>query len=483
MEGAMRLRFPASLLGRLIVGAMLAAFAALGLTIEGSALAARAKPAASHAASKVAGSPVSHASLSGEFHRALDRHGHWTPHRRWGEAWVPDRVPQNWRPYKTGKWLYTDEWGWYWAADEEWGWVTYHYGRWAFDREFGWIWVPGDEWGPAWVRWRRGGTHIGWCPLPPDDIVAETDTDPDLWIFVEAQDLVAPEIDVVVLAFAETAVFIRETVIVNQTIIVRNKNVVVAANLGVSPSIVAAALKHPVQSVSVHPKVVAGTQGVTGASVAKAGARGRTATREVIQPQGKLIQPAASVPGATRFRPGHAAAAGPDTPNVLKHGGQISTKTQAAPPSATATAKPQPKATSEKRATAAQTAMPKGKQQRHAAEKHRAPPHKATTTRRTVTAHRPAAHSVTRRHAAAPVQRHAARPPVHRASQRAAVQRHAAPLGVHRAPPSAGRASSPAVTHHAPAPSGGHAMTPSASPRGGPSAAHGPAPGPGRKEH
>jgi Family of unknown function (DUF6600) len=148
------------------------------------------------------------------------------------------------------------EWGWYWAADEEWGWITYHYGRWVFDREFGWIWVPADEWGPAWVRWRRGGTHIGWCPLPPDDILAETDTDPDVWIFVEAQDLVTPEIDVVVLAFAETAVFIRQTVIVNQTIIVRNKNVVVAANPGVPPSFVAAALKRPIQTVTVRPAPV-----------------------------------------------------------------------------------------------------------------------------------------------------------------------------------------------------------------------------------
>ena len=339
--------------------------------------------------------------------------------------------------------------------------------------------MPADEWGPAWVRWRRGGTHIGWCPLPPDDIVAETDTDPDFWIFVEAQDLVAPQIDVVVLAFAETAVFIRETVIVNQTIIVRNKNVAVAANPGVSPSIVAAALKHPVQSVSVRPKVVAGTQGVTGATVAKAGARGRTATREVIRPQGKLIQPAASVPRATRFRPGHAAAVGPDTPNVLKHGGQISTKTQAVPPSATTTAKPQPKATSEKRAAAAQTTKPKGKQQLHAAEKHRAPPHKTVTTH-----HRPSAPSVTRRHAAAPVQRHAGRPPaVRRPSASVTVQRHAGPPAMHRPPASARQASSPTVTHHAPAATG-HAMTPSPGAHGGAApSARGSTAGPARKQH
>jgi hypothetical protein len=479
----MRLRFPASLLGRLIAGAVLTAFAAFGPTIDGSALAARAKPAASHAASDVSGGPASHASLSGEFHRALDRHGHWTTHRRWGEAWVPEHIPQNWRPYKTGKWLYTDEWGWYWAADEEWGWITYHYGRWVFDREFGWIWVPADEWGPAWVRWRRGGTHIGWCPLPPDDILAETDTDPDVWIFVEAQELVAPEIDVVVLAFAETAVFIRQTVIVNQTIIVRNKNVVVAANPGVPPSFVAAALKHPIQMVTVRPRVIPGTKDVAGAIVARTGARTRTATREVIRPEAKLIQPAASVPRPSRYRPGHAAATGPDVPNVLKHGGQISTaKTQAVQPSTAATGKPQPKATtstSEKRAATAQTAAPKGKTQRRA-ERHATPPHKA------VTAHHAPKPSVTRQHgaAAAPIQRHAGRPPaMHRASPSVTVQRHAGPPATHRPPPSAGRASSPTVTHHAPAATG-HAMTPSPGAHGGAArSAHGSTPGPGRKEH
>jgi len=510
----MRLRFPTDLFGRLVTGALLAAFAALGPT--GSAVAARAHPAVPHATSH--GPATSHVSFSADFHRALDPYGRWTTHARWGEVWVPQRLPDNWRPYKRGKWLYTDEWGWYWAADEEWGWIPYHYGRWVFDAELGWVWMPGDVWSPAWVRWRRGGTHIGWCPLPPDDIIDVTDTNPDVWIFVEAQDFLAPEIDVVVLAFAETAVFIRETVIVNQTIIVRNNNVVVAANPGVSPSIVAAALKHPVQVVTVRPKVVAGTQGVGDAIVAKGGARGRTATREIIRPQGRLIQPAASVPRATRFRPGHALAAGPDTPKVLKRGGQVSTKAQAAAPSAMPAAKPQPKTAMEKRPAAAPTAVGKGQTQRHVAEKHRASPHRVATAqsnqvtaaRKTATAHRPSTPSVTHRHAAARVQRRAASPPaVHRPSARATVQRHAAPPAMHRAappnagrasspavmhhapatvqhhaappamhraaPPSAGRASSPAVMHHAPAPSAGHAMTPSANPRGGgPSAAHGP---------
>ena len=73
-----------------------------------------------------------------------------------------------------GRWVYTEEWGWYWVSDEEeadWGWVAFHYGRWAHDRRLGWFWVPGDEWAPAWVDWRRGDDYVGWAPLPPDEVM------------------------------------------------------------------------------------------------------------------------------------------------------------------------------------------------------------------------------------------------------------------------------------------------------------------------
>ena len=61
-------------------------------------------------------------------------YGHWVRHARFGEVWVPDDVPPDWRPYEYGHWVYTDDWGWYWVSDDEeddWGWVVYHYGRWA----------------------------------------------------------------------------------------------------------------------------------------------------------------------------------------------------------------------------------------------------------------------------------------------------------------------------------------------------------------
>ena len=65
--------------------------------------------------------------VSVEFRDALTPHGAWRKHARWGEVWVPNRRPSDWRPYENGHWVYTDEWGWFWVADDteqDWGWVT-----------------------------------------------------------------------------------------------------------------------------------------------------------------------------------------------------------------------------------------------------------------------------------------------------------------------------------------------------------------------
>ena len=138
-----------------------------------------------------------HAQVSAEFQSALEPYGSWQPHPRFGEVWVPYDLPPGWRPYTYGRWVYTEEWGWYWVSDEEeadWGWVAFHYGRWAHDRRLGWFWVPGDEWGPAWVDWRRGDDYVGWAPLPPDEVVYEYDNDPAYWIFLPPRYLVAPRV-------------------------------------------------------------------------------------------------------------------------------------------------------------------------------------------------------------------------------------------------------------------------------------------------
>ena len=103
-----------------------------------------------------------------EFRETLGAYGRWIEHPRWGAVWVPADIPVDWRPYRSGHWVYTDEWGWYWVADEEWGWIAYHYGRWLASPEYGWVWVPGRTWAPAWVAWRDGDDWVGWAALPPE---------------------------------------------------------------------------------------------------------------------------------------------------------------------------------------------------------------------------------------------------------------------------------------------------------------------------
>src|SRR5215216_6829642 len=145
------------------IRSVLLAGAALSL-LAGAAAVVILPPVAAHAQAQV----------SLEFREALEPFGQWVPHRRWGEVWVPSGLPRDWRPYTEGRWVYTDEWGWYWVSDEPFGWIVYHYGRWVFDEGFGWLWVPtSEDWGPAWVSWRRGGGYAGWAPLPPDEIVDE----------------------------------------------------------------------------------------------------------------------------------------------------------------------------------------------------------------------------------------------------------------------------------------------------------------------
>jgi hypothetical protein len=100
------------------------------------------------------------------FYSALGPLGEWITVDAGVYAWRPLGVVPDWRPYWSGRWIWTDD-GWYWDSDEPWAWATYHYGRWYFDDYYGWIWTPGYEWAPAWVEWRHGGDYVGWAPLGP----------------------------------------------------------------------------------------------------------------------------------------------------------------------------------------------------------------------------------------------------------------------------------------------------------------------------
>ncbi len=104
------------------------------------------------------------------FHDALAGEGDWVYSDRWGEVWVPQNVPSDFHPYYTaGRWVDTDEYGWLWESDYDWGDITFHYGRWVNDPEDGWLWIPGYVWSPGWVIWRSNDRYTGWMPMPPDD--------------------------------------------------------------------------------------------------------------------------------------------------------------------------------------------------------------------------------------------------------------------------------------------------------------------------
>lgn len=116
----------------------------------------------------------------------LDEAGHWENTRDYGNAWTPSNVEKDWQPYRNGRWLWRDPWGWTWVSEEPWGWAPYHYGRWAA-YPAGWFWVPENptaryvSYAPALVAFLGGGAdgsqaqgfrnggEVGWFPLAVQD--------------------------------------------------------------------------------------------------------------------------------------------------------------------------------------------------------------------------------------------------------------------------------------------------------------------------
>jgi Family of unknown function (DUF6600) len=279
-------------------------------------------------------------SVSVEFRAALEPHGQWTTHERWGEVWIPANVGQDWEPYKIGHWVYTEEWGWYWISDETFGLVVYHYGRWIRDRDR-WVWIPGQEWGPGWVSWRRGGSsgatasdrsgrpaksrtstalYVGWSPMPPDDVVVEYWEQPEIWIFVRAKDFTAPNVARVVLPPRERVVVIKETVVENRTVVIRERGF--AVNPGIPPTFVAAAVGRPIRAVEVRPAVLAGTVQIQGAREVRPDELRRTDTREnrlvTVRETQTVIRPADRTPPPQALNPGEQGRLGDNPPRAAR---------------------------------------------------------------------------------------------------------------------------------------------------------------------
>lgn len=131
----------------------------------------------------------------GFFHASLAPHGTWHVSASYGRVWQPAVHVASWNPYYDGRWEYSDC-GWTWVADYAWGAIPYHYGTWVFDPALGWVWVPGTVWAPSWVVFRTAPGYVGWAPVAPSFTVglAVARYEPDLFVFVEERDFLAPRI-------------------------------------------------------------------------------------------------------------------------------------------------------------------------------------------------------------------------------------------------------------------------------------------------
>ncbi len=112
----------------------------------------------------------------------LDGYGSWTTVDQYGPIWYPATVPVGWAPYRYGRWVWVEPWGWTWVDNEPWGFAPFHYGRWV---QVGprWGWLPGPIgiapiYGPAFVAFvGGGGFSVGfgvggvaaWFPLGPGE--------------------------------------------------------------------------------------------------------------------------------------------------------------------------------------------------------------------------------------------------------------------------------------------------------------------------
>lgn len=115
----------------------------------------------------------------------LDQYGRWQEIPEYGHVWFPTAVSVGWAPYREGRWVWIEPWGWTWVDNEPWGFAPFHYGRWARYHDH-WCWVPGryvvhPVYAPALVAFVGGsaaglsvavggGPVVGWFPLAPDEV-------------------------------------------------------------------------------------------------------------------------------------------------------------------------------------------------------------------------------------------------------------------------------------------------------------------------
>ena len=112
----------------------------------------------------------------------LDGYGSWGDEPQYGPIWYPASVPAGWVPYRFGRWVWVEPWGWTWLDEQPWGFCPFHYGRWV---QVGprWGWLPGPVavvpvYSPAFVAFVGGPGFAGgygvanvaaWFPLGPGE--------------------------------------------------------------------------------------------------------------------------------------------------------------------------------------------------------------------------------------------------------------------------------------------------------------------------
>ena len=105
----------------------------------------------------------------------LDDNGEWRDTPDYGHVWAPRTTIVGWAPYRYGRWVWVEPWGWTWVDDAPWGFAPFHYGRWVY-WDGGWVWVPGRRvarpvYAPALVVFVGGRRNFGvaWFPLGPEE--------------------------------------------------------------------------------------------------------------------------------------------------------------------------------------------------------------------------------------------------------------------------------------------------------------------------
>jgi uncharacterized protein DUF6600 len=110
----------------------------------------------------------------------LDEYGRWETNPDYGPVWYPTAVPEGWVPYRYGRWVWVEPWGWTWVEEEPWGFCPFHYGRWVVIGPR-WCWLPGPVvvapvYAPALVVFVGGpnfvigvGSYAAWFPLGPTE--------------------------------------------------------------------------------------------------------------------------------------------------------------------------------------------------------------------------------------------------------------------------------------------------------------------------